>query len=208
MGILAGILNAKTTGIGQVVDAAIVDGSANMMNLLLSAHAAGQQPYQRGTGLMDGPHWYGSYVCADGEFVSIGALEPQFNALLFSKLGLGEDPDFKSPYDSRKWARLRERLCALFSQHPRAHWVALLEGSDACFAPVLNPAEAMQHPHLAAREVYSVTDGLLQAAPAPRFSGTPAGALGPVPECGEHSIDILRDAGFSLDEINLMVVGR
>ena len=201
MGILAGILNAQNTGIGQVVDAAIVDGSANMMNLILSAHAAGQQPFKRGTGLLDGPHWYGSYRCKDDKFVSIGALEPQFNTLLFAKLGLGDDPDFKSPYDPRSWTGLRERLIALFAEHPRDHWVDLLEGSDACFAPVLTPKEAIQHPHMLARGIYSHNNGILQAAPAPRFSASPSPAPGAIPGCGEHSVEILRSAGFSEEEI-------
>src|SRR5471032_3401737 len=113
LGLLAGILRARVDGQGQVVDAAIVDGSAHLMNLVLSAHAAGQQPFERGRGLLDGPHWYGSYACSDGHFVSIGALEPQFNALLFDKLGLAGDPDFRNAYDVRRWPALRERLAAL-----------------------------------------------------------------------------------------------
>src|SRR5471032_1108523 len=99
LGILAAVLHARSHGTGQVIDAAIVDGSANLMNLLLSAHAAGQQPFERGCGLLDGPHWYGSYRCADGHFISIGALEPQFSALLFRQLGVGDDADFARPYD-------------------------------------------------------------------------------------------------------------
>ncbi len=197
MGMLAGLLSVSTSGVGQVVDAAIVDGSANLMNLLLSAHSAGQQPLARGQGLLDGPHWARTYACADGHFISVQALEPQFNALLFSKLGLGDDPDFKKPYDPRLWGPLRERLAALFISQPRQHWVELLEGSDACFAPVLTPLEAMDHPHMAARGIYSKRDGVLQAAAAPRFSGTPAGELGAVPKRGEHGADILRAAGFS-----------
>jgi crotonobetainyl-CoA:carnitine CoA-transferase CaiB-like acyl-CoA transferase len=197
-GVLAALLSARATGVGQVVDAAIVDGSAHLMNLLLSAHAAGQMPFERGQGLLDGPHWYGSYACADGRFVTVGALEPQFNALLFAKLGLADDPDFSNAYDPRRWPRLRERLAALFATEPRAHWVALLEGSDACFAPVLTPREALTHPHLAARGVYAERDGVLQAAPAPRFSGTPSSQPGAVPARGEHGAAILREAG--LDE--------
>jgi len=195
MGVLAALLSARGTGVGQVVDAAIVDGSANLMNLLLSAHAAGQQPFERGRGLLYGPHWYGTYACADGHFVSVGALETRFNALLFDKLGLADDPDFRDAYDSRRWPRLRQRLAELFASRPRAHWVGLLEGSDACFAPVLTPAEALMHPHLAARGVYTVRDGVLQAAPAPRFSATPSGEPGGVPSRGEHGADLLREAG-------------
>lgn len=198
MGLLAGILNVRNGGKGQVVDAAIVDGSANLMNLLLSLHASGQMPYERGQGLLDGPHWCGSYACADGLLVSVQALEPQFNALLFAKLGLGEDPEFRKPYDSRLWPRLRERLAALFATQPRQHWVDLLQGSDACFAPVLTPLEAMSHPHMAARGIYSQKDGVLQAAPAPRFSATASDGSGNVPERGAHTADVLREAG--LDE--------
>ncbi|MFZ6048098.1 CaiB/BaiF CoA transferase family protein [Pseudomonas sp. CR3202] len=197
MGILAGIIKANNDDVGQVVDAAIVDGSANLMNLLLSAHAAGQQPIERGRGLLDGPHWARTYSCADGHFISVQALEPQFNALLFSKLGVADDPDFKNPYDPRLWGPLRERLATLFASQPRQHWVDLLEGSDACFAPVLTPIEAMSHPHMAARGVYTKRDGVLQAAPAPRFSATPAGDIGAVPKRGEHGRDILRAAGLS-----------
>jgi alpha-methylacyl-CoA racemase len=160
---------------------------------------------KRGKGLLDGPHWYGSYLCEDGNYVSIGALEPQFNALLFGKLGLGDDPDFKSPYDPRMWSRLRDRLTGLFSQKPRAHWVELLEGSDACFAPVLNPKEAMLHPHMQSRGIYVEAEGVLQAAPAPRFSGGRGAKIGAVPECGEHSLEILRAAGLSEEEIRLLV---
>jgi alpha-methylacyl-CoA racemase len=197
MGILAGMLNARRTGRGQVVDAAIVDGSANLMNLLLSAHAAGQQPLERGRGLLDGPHWSGTYRCADGHFVSVQALEPQFNALLFGKLGLGDDPAFRNAYDPRLWGALRVRMEQVFATQPREHWVSLLEGCDACFAPVLTPAEAMSHPHMVARAIYSKRDGVLQAAPAPRFSATPASPTGSVPTRGEHSLAILREAGLS-----------
>jgi alpha-methylacyl-CoA racemase len=196
MGVLAALLSARQTGTGQVIDAAIVDGSANLMNLLLSVHAAGQQPFERGRGLLDGPHWYGSYACADGAFVSVGALEPRFNALLFAKLGLADDADFRNAYDARRWPCLRERLAALFATQPRAHWVALLEGSDACFAPVLTPAEALVHPHLAARAVYATRDGVLQAAPAPRFSATPSGEPGAVPALGQQGVQVLREAGL------------
>jgi alpha-methylacyl-CoA racemase len=207
MGLLAGILSAQRTGVGQVVDAAIVDGSANLMNLLLSLHAAGQQPFERGRGLLDGPHWCGSYACADGHFISVQALEPQFNMLLFSKLGLGNDPDFKQAYDPERYSRLRERLAQLFVSQPRQHWVDLLEGSDACFAPVLTPAEAQTHPHMAARGIYARHEGVLQAAPAPRFSAMPAGAINAVPLRGEHGAEILRAAGLSTAEIAELLPG-
>lgn len=197
MGLLAGMLSARSTGTGQVVDAAIVDGSANLMNLLLSAHSAGQQPLERGCGLLDGPHWARSYACADGHFISVQALEPQFNALLFSKLGLAADQAFQKPYDPRNYGPLALRLADLFASQPRQYWVDLLEGTDACFAPVLTPAEALAHPHMAARGIYSKTNDVLQAAPAPRFSAMPAGEIAAVPQRGEHSAEILRAAGLS-----------
>jgi crotonobetainyl-CoA:carnitine CoA-transferase CaiB-like acyl-CoA transferase len=201
LGVLAGVLHARQHGVGQVIDAAIVDGSANLMNLLLSAHAAGQQPMARGQGLLDGPHWYGSYACADGHYISIGALEPQFNALLFDQLGLGDDPDFRHPYDPRLWGALRVRLERLFAGRPRQHWVDLMEGSDACFSPVLTPREAKTHPHMAAREVYFERDGILQARPAPRFSACPADGERAVPRRGEHSADILAALGLDAGQV-------
>ncbi|MFZ6846509.1 CaiB/BaiF CoA transferase family protein [Undibacterium sp. RuTC16W] len=201
MGVLAGLLSARTTGRGQVVDAAIVDGSANMMNLLLSLHAAGQQPYERGQGLLDGPHWYGSYICADGGWITIGALEPQFYQILISRLGLGEVPEFKNPYDRQQWPSLRARLTTIFVSQPRQHWIDLLEGSDACFAPVLTPAEAMAHPHIAARGIYARHEGVLQAAPAPRFSVSANVVPGKVAKRGADSAAVLREAGLSADEI-------
>ncbi|HEU4844056.1 MAG TPA: CaiB/BaiF CoA-transferase family protein [Burkholderiaceae bacterium] len=207
MGVLAGVLGVRNGAAGQVVDAAIVDGSANMMNLLLSLHAAGMMPVQRGEGLLDGPHWYGSYACQDGRFVTIGALEPQFYALLLQKLGLQDDPEFARPYDKRSWPSLRLKLTALFLTQPRQHWTDLLEGSDACYAPVLSPAEAMAHPHMAARAVYSERDGILQAAPAPRFSAAPY-TPGAVPRRGQHGAAILREAGCSEQDIARLVAGQ
>ena len=205
MGLLAGILHVQRGGTGQVIDAAIVDGSANLMNLLLSAHAAGQQPLERGRGLLDGPHWARSYACADGHFISVQALEPQFNALLFDKLGLAADADFKHAYDPRRWDGLTERLAALFASQPRQHWVDLLEGSDVCFAPVLTPREALIHPYMAARGVYSERDGVLQAAPAPRFSATPSAQPGKVPQRGEQNVEILQTLGLADEQIAQLI---
>jgi len=206
VGVLAGILNARESNKGQVIDAAIVDGSASLMNLLLSLHAAGLQPFDRGRGLLDGPHWYGSYACADGNFVTIGALEPPFYALLIEKLGLQGDPDFRHPYDPDTWGKLRGRLEAIFAMQPRRYWVELLEGTDACFAPVLTPDEAAKHPQLVARGVYGRRDGMLQAEPAPRFSAFPGGVPGPVPRRGEHSAEVLVAAGLSAAEVAHLTV--
>jgi crotonobetainyl-CoA:carnitine CoA-transferase CaiB-like acyl-CoA transferase len=196
LGILAALLSVKAGGAGQVVDAAIVDGSAHLMNLLLSFHAAGWMPMERGAGLLDGPYWYGSYRCADGKDVTIGALEPKFYRLLLEKLGLENDPLFVRDLDPASWPAARARLAEYFATRPQADWCALLEGGDACFAPLLNPAEAAQHPHLVERAVYQVRDDLLQAAPAPRFSGFPA-SVAAVPRPGQDWQQILAESGLT-----------
>jgi crotonobetainyl-CoA:carnitine CoA-transferase CaiB-like acyl-CoA transferase len=193
VGLLAAVMSARETGRGQVVDSAIVDGSAHMLGLLMTLKAAGRLSAERGQSLLDGPHWYQTYRCADGLYVSVGALEPKFYAELLDRLGLAGDPAFANGYDPARWGELRERFAALFATRTRDEWCKLLEGSDACFAPVLDPEEAARHPHMAARGVYLEIDGFLQAAPAPRFSGTPAGEPGPVPRRGADAEAILRD---------------
>ena len=197
IGILAALLGVKAGAAGQVVDAAIVDGSANLMNLLLSFHAAGWMPMARGAGLLDGPYWYGSYRCADGKDVTIGALEPKFYRELLERLGLADDPVFARDLDPQTWPAAKARLAALFATQPQAHWCALLEGGDACFAPVLDPLAAASHPHMAEREIFQVRDGLLQASPAPRFSGFPAPETGPVPLAGQDWQQVLGELGLS-----------
>jgi acetyl-CoA hydrolase len=193
VGLLAGIMSARATGKGQVVDAAIVDGSAHMLNLLLGLKSAGQFVNARGRSLLDGPHWYRTYRCADGNFVSIAAAEPRFNKLLLQKLGLADDPAHAAAYDPQQWSQLHERFAAVFATKTRDEWSALLEGTDACFAPVLNPDEAAVHPHMVARGVYSEIDGVLQANPAPRFSGTPAGRPRAISTRGQDAASILSD---------------
>jgi acetyl-CoA hydrolase len=193
VGLLAGIMSARATGQGQVVDAAIVDGSAHMTSLLLALQAAGKMSATRGQSLLDGPHWYNSYRCADGSYISVGSLEPKFYRELCHRLGISADPEFQNGYDPRNWMRLRERFCALFASRTRAEWCDLLEGTDACFAPVLTPDEAADHPHMQARGVYSRDNGILQVNPAPRFSAMPAGRPGPIPRRGEHTGAVLHD---------------
>jgi alpha-methylacyl-CoA racemase len=160
-GMLAGILSARATGKGKVIDCAMVDGAALLAAQTWSLLAAGMWRDERGVNLLDGgAPFYDSYECADGKYVSVGALEPQFFAMLAQKLGL-----VSSQFDSV----LREELAATFATQPRQHWCDLLEGSDACFAPILSLTEAPDHPHLAARGTFSQIDGLLQPMPAPRF---------------------------------------
>lgn len=155
------------------MDAAIVDGSAHMMNLLLSLKATGHFVNERGRSILDGPHWYSTYRCADDRYISLGSLEPKFYTLLCQKLGIADQPDFANGYDPACWPDLRHRFEELFRRRTRDEWMTLLEGTDACFAPVLDPDEAASHPHMAARQIYKKIDGIIQAMPSPRFSNTP-----------------------------------
>ncbi|UVE17121.1 CoA transferase [Pseudomonas sp. LS44] len=179
IGLLAGILNARSTGKGTVVDAAIVDGSAHAMGLMLLMAKKGLLNEQRGRSVHDGSHFYGTYLCADGHYVSLGSMEPQFYALLLQKLGLQDDPRFAKQWDMKRWGEMRAAFVEIFVTRTRAEWCELMEGTDVCFAPVLSPREAAQHPHMVERGVYFERDGMLQASPAPRFDGkrTTPGAI-------------------------------
>ena len=167
-GVVCAVLSARQTGRGQVVDAAIVDIVAMLGGLAHLAHATGHLVPGRPSFFLDSP-FYEVYGCADGQSITIGALEPQFYALLLKKLGLS-DIDPASQYDAAQWSALKRRFAALFKGQPRAHWCQLLEGTDACFAPVLDLVEAAAHPHLRARGTLRIVDGRVVAAPAPRFS--------------------------------------
>jgi len=202
VGMLAAMINAQSTGKGQVVDAAVTDGSALMTTLIYGLFKSGQWSCSRQSNLLDGgSHFYDCYECADGHYVSLGALEPQFYALLIDKLGLGNDPDFDGQYDPRRWPQQKQRLTGIFRARTRQHWCELLEGSDVCFAPVLDFAEAPEHPHNRARGAFTSIAGLLQPAPAPRFSETVSEISSPPPNPGEHADDVLGEAGFSVQEI-------
>jgi len=190
IGILAGVLQARRTGQGCVVDAAIVDGSAHSQQLLLAARAKGIIADERGQSLHNAAPFYASYRCADDGFITVGAIEPQFYALLLERLGLADDPGFTPQWDRPRWPERKERLQALFSRRTRAEWWTVFEGSDACVVPVLDPGQAALDPHNAARGVYFERDGCLQAAPAPRFDGVRA-EPGPVPRAGQHTQAIL-----------------
>ena len=181
VGLLAGILRARASGVGTVVDAAMVDGSAHMLHLLLGSQHKGMTGQQRGQGMHDGSHFFATYRCADGAWITVGAIEPAFYRLLMERLGLADDADFAAQWDKARWPALRARLAALFATRPQAHWTDLLEGTDACFAPVLSPQQAAQHPHHRARATFEHRQGLLQAAPAPRFDGRRADVPAIVP---------------------------
>ncbi|WP_299354878.1 CaiB/BaiF CoA-transferase family protein [uncultured Shimia sp.] len=192
VGILSGILNAKASGKGTVVDAAIVDGSAHMMALLMAIRQTGMLSMERGRSLLDGPHWSRSYLCADGGHVSVQCLEPQFYAIFIETLGLSDDAEFQKQHDATLWPKLTARLEDLFLSETRAHWEMLFDGSDACVAPVLSPVEASHAPHMQSRDVWQSPDGVLQPAPAPRFDGR-AAPLKPACKRGEHTAEILAE---------------
>ncbi|MGP4020437.1 CaiB/BaiF CoA transferase family protein [Saccharopolyspora sp. 5N708] len=192
VGVLAALLEARTSGRGQVVDAAIVDGAAHLGAMLFSMLATGGWRTERGTNLLDtGAPYYDVYETADGEYVAVGALEPQFYTELLDRLGLvGEVPDRDDPAN---WPHLRERFATTFRQRTRQEWTEVFADSDACVAPVLSMTEAETHPHLAARETLVRRDGALQPAPAPRFSRTSNPPPGPVAEPGADTDAVLRD---------------
>ena len=172
-GVLAGLLEAKSTGKGRVVDAAMTDGSALLMSLFQALSARGLWSETRGANLLDGgAPFYRCYACRDGRFVAVGALEPQFYAALIAGLGLA--PESAPQFDLAGWPALHTRFAAVFGTRDRDDWAAHFEGTDACVTPVLTLAEAARHPHNAARGTF-VEQGVTQAAPAPRFAGTPAG---------------------------------
>lgn len=201
-GILGGLLSARQTGKGQVVDAAIVDGSALLTTLLRSFHHLGFWRDQRGCNVLDSAApWYECYRCADGEFITVGSLEPQFYALLVKHCGLQDEPDFANQFDKASWPAAKQRIAALFASKTRQDWCDLLEGTDICFAPALSLSEAPTHPHNAARKAFVEVAGVTQPAPAPRFSGTPSANPAPPPPRGAHTGDLLKGLGYSTDKI-------
>jgi alpha-methylacyl-CoA racemase len=196
-GVVCAALEAKTSGKGQVVDAAMTDGAALLGAMMYGFRAYGAWSDQREANLLDGgAHFYDTYACADGKFISVGAIEPQFYAKLLALAGI-DDPAFTAQMDTRQWPDLSSRFAAVFKTRTREAWCALMEGTDACFAPVLDLGEAPQHPHNAARGTFINIDGVTQPAPAPRFSRTvpQAGASAAAP--GQHSAEVLRDWGWS-----------
>ena len=206
-GVVCALLEARGSGKGQVVDAAMVDGAALLTAGVHGMLAPGMFREDRGgTILNGGAPFYAVYECADGEFVTIGSLEPQFFALLQERLGI--DPaEFGNRNDPRQWDGQRERLAAIFRSRTRDEWTRLLGDSDVCFAPVLRMTEAPQHPHNAARGVFVEVGGLVQPAPAPRFSRTAAGACTPPAVPGADTDAVLAAYGFSREEVAALHAG-
>lgn len=202
LGLVAGLLHAQRTGEGQVVDAAMVDGTALLMAPFFGASAVGFWSDDRGTNLLDsGAPFYDVYRCADGKEIAVGAIEPQFFAALLDVLGLapGSLPDQN---DRARWPELRAALTWAFAGRPRGEWLERASGSDACLAPVLTMGEAVDHPHLRSRGTIVEREGVPQPAPAPRFSATPAGLDRPPAVPGQHTDEVLLAWGFSREEIS------
>jgi alpha-methylacyl-CoA racemase len=201
-GIACGLFEAGRSGEGQVVDAAMIDGAANLMSMFWGFRAMGIWSPERGTNLLDtGAHFYDVYECSDGTYVSIGSIEPQFYAELLKRTGLDGDPDLGSQMDRSKWPALKTKLAEVFRSRTRDEWCAEMEGTDVCFAPVLSMDEAPSHPHHVARGTFETRDGIVQPAPAPRFSRTAPALDRPPAHPGQHTDEVLADWGFADDEV-------
>jgi alpha-methylacyl-CoA racemase len=200
-GICAALVEAARSGKGQVVDAAMVDGAASLMTMTWSFKHMGLWHDERGTNMLDtGAHFYDTYETADGKYVSIGSIEPQFYAELLRLTGL-EGEDLPRQMDRDAWPQLKERLAAVFRTKTRDEWCALMEHTDVCFAPVLTMDEAPQHPHIAHRGTFTEVAGLTQPAPAPRFSRTPGEIARPPAHAGQHTNEVLAEWGVSAARI-------
>lgn len=199
VGVLAALLEARSSGAGQVVDAAMVDGAALLSTMVYGFRASGLWEDGRSSNVLDGgAPFYDVYRTADGGFVSIGAIEPQFFSELIERLGLSGLPD---QYDRARWPELRARLARTFAGRELSHWQRVLEGTDACFAPVLSADDAAVHPHLAQRRTFVEVDGVRQPAPAPRFSRTRLAEPVSPAAAGRDTVAVLKAAGFSAEEI-------
>ncbi len=204
VGVLAALLEAQRSGKGQVVDAAMVDGAALLMAPFHGLNHIGRLAPRGGNTTDTGAHFYDAYECADGEYVSIGSIEPQFYAELRRLMDLSE-ADWDDQMNRGNWPALKEKIAGLFRTKTRAEWCALLESSpDVCFAPVLSISEAYDHPHNIARETFVKVADIPQPRPAPRFSRTDGAIAGPPSYPGQHSADVLAEAGYSEAEIEAL----
>jgi alpha-methylacyl-CoA racemase len=207
-GMACGLVESIRSGKGQVVDAAMVDGTGLLLGGIWGMAGAGLwDDTQREHNMLDGgAHFYDTYETKDGKYVSIGSIEPQFYALLLEKTGL-KGQDLPAQHDRAKWPEMKKKFTDIFKTKTRDEWCAIMEGTDICFAPVLTMHEAPEHPHAKARGGYVDVAGFKQPAPAPRFSRTPGSVKGPAPKRGVHTEEVLRESGFSAGEIKELVGG-
>ena len=200
-GMCAAIISARQTGAGQVVDAAMVDGAAALMAMTFTLRDAGVWLDERGTNILDtGAPFYEVYETSDGGFIGVGAIESQFYAELVRLMGL-DDEDLPDQNDRKAWPAMKERFAQVFASRTRAEWEKVFEGSDACAAPVLSLTEAPTHPHNQVRGTFTEVAGVLQPAPAPRFTGTPGAIRRPPPNPGQHADEALADWGLERSEV-------
>ncbi len=201
-GVACALFEAQRSGHGQVVDAAMVDGSATLMAMFHSMRALGVWNDERGTNMLDtGSHFYDVYECSDGKYVSIGSIEPQFYAELLDKTGLTDDPEFAKQNSRSNWPQQKERIAALFLTKSRDEWCEIMDASDVCFAPVLTLEEAPQHPHNVHRNVFTEVAGVTQPSPSPRFSRTAPEVQGAPRHPGQDTDEVLTDIGYDDDSI-------
>jgi alpha-methylacyl-CoA racemase len=207
-GLLAGVIHARATGQGQVIDCAMSDGAASLMAMFYGFKASGMWSNERRNNLLDGgAHFYDTYQCSDGKWISIGSIEPQFYALLLEKTGI-TDPDFQQQMNRDQWPALKAKLDAVIRTKTRAEWCAIMDATDVCFAPVLGLDETAGHAHNAARKTFVEVEGVTQPAPAPRFSATPGEIQFAPAQIGAHNESALADWGFDASAIEkLKTVG-
>ena len=203
-GVVCALLEAQRSGAGQVVDAAMVDGSAILMSMFWGFKNIGlHDENARGTNMLDsGAHFYDVYKCSDGKYVSIGSIEPQFYAQLLQLTGLASDAEFANQQDRTMWPKLKQRLTEVFATKTQAEWCKIMEGTDVCFAPVLTMSEAAKHPHNVARKTFIEIAGTTQPAPAPRFSRTVASLPTAPVGAGANTREVLQSWGIqNVDEL-------
>jgi alpha-methylacyl-CoA racemase len=203
-GLPAGVIHARATGQGQVVDCAMTDGAASLMAMFYGMTASGVWRGSREANLLDGgAQFYDVYQCKDDRWIALGSIEPQFYALLLEKTGIN-DPQFKSQMNRDDWPELKRKLATVIRTRSRDEWEEIMGGSDVCFAPVLGIDEAPNHPHNAARQTFVTVDGVVQPAPAPRFSASPSSSPAPPPAIGAHNHEALADWGFDAAAIKAL----
>lgn len=196
LGVVAALLEAQKSGKGQVVDAAMTDGASVLMTALYGMHAAGLWSDERESNILDGgAHYYNAYETADGKFISIASIEKKFYAELLERTGF-EDPDHAAHKDPKQWRSNKEKVAAMIKTKTRDEWCEILEGTDVCFAPIMNMTEAPSHPHNQSRDTFVDVEGVTQPAPAPRFSRTPSSIQKPPSAPGADSAEVLRDWGL------------
>ncbi len=203
-GMACALFETQKSGKGQVVDAAMVDGVSVLMAMNHGLRASGFWSDQRGENMVDsGAHFYDTYETSDGKYVGIGSIEPQFYAILLEKLEIS-DPEFNDQLNPEKWPALKEKITEIFKTKTRDEWCEIMEGTDACFAPVLSLPEAYEHPHNVERNSFVEIEGIMHPAPSPRFSRTVAEIQGPPAVPGAHTDAILKDWGFFPEEIQAL----